>query len=273
MLIKNRFVIISKVSINIRKTVILCTLFSIILIAIPFGVASDSIFTATAEVEMVSGTLDTISYIVCSEHYDYGKNAANQLHFYFEILDCIYGEIYDGISIEDKIVLQNTINQNMSYYFKEELEGFADGLNSYIDRDVTSIYALYLVRKAGQFLSKNSCTTSCATEEATLGTSLYDTYLTQNLDIDYRARAYYLIYAWKPYIVRVTSNSNRYAFIGMPFISELRMINDKGLGFGGNALTLNESGFVINSTGDSTSIDWLEKISDNSFSFGINYII
>jgi hypothetical protein len=198
--------------------------------------SSETKYTINIEQTYANEESEEVYYIEASSHYNYGKQAANR--FPYQLAENISGTM----SSEEEEEIEN-IFDNLSEDFQDEIEGFAD------EFDITPVKALFLLRAYVSYLPINDgCTTTLSTKDATLSGD--KTYLTQNIDIhkDYviRARIFHRI----PWIVKITLPSfYKYAVFGLPLIYEIPIINEEGLGFGGNLIRLKESGEIDNGTG------------------------
>jgi len=170
--------------------------------------------------------------IVCDSDYEYGRETGKRLSQTFNALNDITAEC----SSQEEQEIQDELN-SLDTASLDELEGFADYLG------ITTIRAYYLI---GIFLNNipdMNCTTSVSTKEATINLlEEKDTYLTQNFDCKYtNGRLFWRICAKLPFITFFRyHDSYKYAFFGIPIFLEIPFINEKNLGFGGNALTLRE---------------------------------
>lgn len=135
--------------------------------------------------------------------------------------------------INSKIIQISKYNLK-NYYnnFFEELRGLSKATNIPIDTFI----------EIQIFLSKyfsEQCTTSASTYPATKNNQ---TFLTMNMDSDINSPMLYIIRLLftKKYHVSNNLIGYRYIFLGLPIIYEIPLINEKGLGFGGNGIVLTE---------------------------------
>jgi len=122
-----------------------------------------------------------------------------------------------------------SLNKYCPYFFFE-LKGLSDSLNISLEQII--LFQIDLSR-----IMKGECTTTLSTGSATR----YDeTFLTQNFDVFSTSPLLPVIrlFFTKEYNIHTDDFTYDYAFLGIPILYEIPLLNEKGLGFGGNALEL-----------------------------------
>lgn len=197
--------------------------------------------------------LESVNFINVSSSYEYGWKAGIQFRLHYKIT-CLLLELI----IKDKInhnYIESQINTIKQFYpsFLKELEGLSKSTGIKLER---LIAAQILFSE----LFGGACTVTASTGVATKNN---ETYLTQNYDtsFDYEStfrlklfkiflipivRSY--TWLWNRFIniVRAGPQYYKYTFLGLPIISEITLLNEKGLGYGGTAtgLTNNNSRYI-----------------------------
>jgi hypothetical protein len=211
-------------------------------------------------------------YIRANNHFLYGFKASFNpyLLFYlrFEYLFRWWDVINDiNKTTETRIDnnLKNWKNNSLYKPFYDELEGLWKGI---ITRPcfhkLTLIEFVYFLELTFDRTVKEEdmCTSSLTTGDATLNKN---TILQQNIDWirigknfedEFTKLNYRRIQSKLYYIVEIDGEYS-YAFWGLPIVQEFAFINEKGLGFGGNGMTLRELCDV--DEGEGISSYWLYR--------------
>jgi len=183
---------------------------------------------------------DYENYIEAASPYDYGLKVGRQFRFQYKLLDTIASLTKNDKVSEEDVENEMRLIEQYCPYFLEELKGLSASLNIRPDR------LIFIMKALSPFIS-NRCTTTLSTGPATKNN---ETFLTQNLDRalktgvgKYLHLVMFRLFNWKCRIVRINTMRYRYAFVGIPILKEYPLMNEKGLGFGGNgnSFTENES--------------------------------
>jgi len=181
---------------------------------------------------------DYENYIEAASPYDYGLKVGRQFRFQYKLLDRIAGFTKNDKISEEDVENEMRLMEQYSPYFLEELEGLSASL------DIRPGRLIFIMKSLLPFIS-NRCTTTLSTGPATKNN---ETFLTQNLDHvlktgvgKYLYLVMFRLYTWKCWVVRINTMSYRYAFVGIPILDEYPLLNEKGLGFGGNANSFTEN--------------------------------
>ncbi len=203
------------------------------------------------------GSEESIIYLDACSPYDYGLLVGKQFRAQYKLLDMSSRFLRNNNMNKEEI--QEQINNIEKYcpFFLEELKGLSSSLGLKIER-------LIFIIKSIAYLFTNSCTTTSSTGPATKNN---ETFLTQNLDqgVNHISNFLGLIFqrlsSYKIKIVKINTINYRYAFLGTPILLEYPLMNEKGLGFGGNGLGLtdNKSRYIDEGPGISTYM--LERLS------------
>jgi len=176
-------------------------------------------------------------YIKASSYYDYGKQVAMRFPY---ILVNALADSNGGMSTEEENEI-NSIIENMSDDFHDELEGFADKF------DISTTEAMYLIRTFVNCLPiTDECTTALATKEAT---KTDNTYLIQTIDTKSSVHLTRMLYSLLNINYIDEPDVYSYASLGIPYLRELPLINEKKLAWGGNGLMFRDYGALDNGTG------------------------
>jgi len=192
--------------------------------------------------------------IEANDHYNYSVEAVNKFPTLFKLLRA---KAFDG-KYDDSFP---SLNENLTAWmndstFKDfilELNGTRDALNLF-----STERALYMgrVKFSDPDLKKDKeCTATAATGTATHPKNR--TFLHQNIDTALSTNPLFNLYAKHVFISKIEGENN-YAFFQYPIFHEYFFVNEKGVGFGGNAVTLDTS-FNINTSENDTAmpIYWL----------------
>jgi len=188
---------------------------------------------------------ESFIYINSSNPYDYGLKVGKRFRLQYKLLD-----IWTGFTKKNKIYkkdIENQINTMKQYcpFFLEELKGLSASLNIELER------LLSIMISISHFFD-SKCTTTLSTKPATKNN---ETFLTMNMDSSQNFMVRLLrLYSMKCWIVKITTLKYRYVFLGIPILYEIPLLNENGLGFGGNGLSLteNESRYIDEGPGIST---------------------
>lgn len=193
---------------------------------------------------------NSIIYINASSPYDYGYKAGIRYKLQYKIIDFLL-EFIKYSSVNSQFI-KNRINSLKKSYpeFLKELEGLSDSTGIKLER-IIAIQDLF------QHFLGGACTVTASTGNATRNN---ETYLTENYDYSFERKGIFKIsllkilvipiirsytWGWNKFlnIARPGPQHYKYAFIGIPIISETPLLNEKGLGYGGTGthITNNES--------------------------------
>ncbi|MBW1820791.1 MAG: hypothetical protein JRI92_03355, partial [Deltaproteobacteria bacterium] len=117
--------------------------------------------------------------------------------------------------------------------FYDEIHGFAQSCG------ISDEQAIFILGLLDKYLPMGECTTSTSTGLATQYYGDRDTLLSQNLDGQGPIVALYRFFSHFPLISKIGSGY-KFAHIGIPLFSQFPIINEKGLGLGGNGISLNQ---------------------------------
>jgi len=200
-------------------------------------------------------------YIKASSYYDYGKQVALRFPY---ILVNAFAVNNGGMSSEEENEI-NSIIENMSDDFHDELEGFSDKF------DISTTEAMYLIRTFTNYLPiTGECTTALATKKATKEEG--NTYLIQTIDSKPSVKLTRMLYSLLNINYIVLPGFYRYASLGIPFVSEYPLINEKKLAWGGNGLSYRDYGDLDNGSGWPTFFLELLAIRECETVSEVNYI-
>lgn len=192
-------------------------------------------------------------YINASSPYDYGWKAGIKYRLQYKIIDFLL-EITKHNRTSSSFI-KSRIDSIKQFYpeFLKELEGLSDSTGIKLERIIAAQVLLQ------RFLG-GACTVTASTGNATKNN---ETYLTENYDYSFEKKGIFKIsllkiitipiirsYTWRwnkfLNIARPGPQHYKYAFIGIPVISETTLLNEKGLGYGGTGthITNNESRHV-----------------------------
>jgi hypothetical protein len=211
---------------------------AIIIVLIMFS----NTLAVTASIDLNNEHELSIACIEASSPYEYGLKAGRLLRSQYRLIDLLarFSKKSD-ITTKD---IKDQINHMENYYpfILEEFKGLSASLNIKLER------LLFLQ----EFLRHNfglSCTTTLSTGPAT---KYNETFLTQNADSGVRDLGDVLftiidrILSYKCWVIKINTLRYKYMCFGIPVLHETPLMNEKGLGFGGNLirLTKNESRYV-----------------------------
>ncbi len=188
-------------------------------------------------------------YIEASSWYEYGLKIGKRFRLQYMLLDLLTTFTKNKVDLKD---IENHINAMEKYspLVLEELKGLSASLNMRLERLLSLHKSIHSILDVG-------CTTTLSTGKATKNN---ETFLTMNGDTGIKGVDNWLgavllrMFALKCWIVRINTMKYKYAFIGIPILFEFPLLNEKGLGFGGNALSLtkNESRYIDEGPGISS---------------------
>ncbi len=235
-----------------KKILIICMVF--LLLGVNLLPLIDSRFIEPNMKTFFENKLDTsVIYINASSPYDYGWKAGIQYRLQYKLLDFFIELIKKGEINPTNI--ENQINTMKEYYpiFLKELEGLSASTGIKLERLIAAQIIFHP-------LLGRACTVTASTGFATKNN---ETYLTENYDTNFGNRKIFRFnllkifmipiirsYTWRwnqfVNIARPGPDQYKYAFIGIPVISEIALLNEKGLGYGGTGthLTNNESRYI-----------------------------
>lgn len=190
---------------------------------------------------------DEEEVIDASTPFDYGAKAGRQFKFLYKVLDRFTSFITKN---KFNVKEYNDVISSIEKYcpsFLEELRGLSSITHIKLER----LIALTQIIHSG---SERSCTTLLATGSATKND---ETFLIQDIDMNPRSISTILatirrpIETLRPMVANINSFRYRYAFLGLPVIEEYPLINEMGMGMGGNGLSLtkNESRVIDSGPG------------------------
>lgn len=172
-------------------------------------------------------------YLDASSSYDYGWKAGKLFRFQYRLFDVFTR--FSKRNMMSEIEIEHQIGEMEQYcpFFLEELRGLSASTNIPLER-------LLLIGNSVHLDIGEACTTTLSTGSATKNN---ETFLTQNLDghIENLNVLFWRILSYKWWIVKINTMRYSYAFFGIPILKELPVLNEMGLGFGGNSNRFNES--------------------------------
>jgi hypothetical protein len=196
-----------------------------------------------------SNNTPSVVYINSSSPYDYGWKSGIIHRVEYRFLDLIFELIKNGKRYD--VYIENHIFNIKQFYpsYYKELEGLSDSTGINIERLIATRILLYP-------LFGGNCTVTAATGPATKDNN---TFITENFDSNleesrifkYNFMKFFLIpiirsftWRWNRFvnIARFGPDQYKYAFIGLPVISETTLLNEKGLGYGGTGTHLTKNG-------------------------------
>ncbi len=223
---------------QIKKILLLLMILSII--SISFLPAIDGIIISdTSKLHLISNSDKSVVYIEASSPYDYGFRSGKLYNAKYKLLNLLFRDTNNDNSAEKDIRDKIISLEKYCPSFIEELKGLSDSTGIKLER----------LLKLQQFISsliKTQCSITASTFPATKNNQ---TFLTQNWDPEAPFLLMQLIYlslgTYFPHICHISSNY-KYVYLGIPVLSEIFLINEKGLGFGAiyTSLTENESRYI-----------------------------
>jgi len=171
--------------------------------------------------------------------YEYGLIIGRKYLLKFKLLN-LFAEFIDKSEYSADEAKKQIFNMEKHYpFFLEEIKGLSASLNIKLER------LLYLHEICSSYF-KGECTTTLSTGDATKNN---ETFLTHNNDMDRQSNTVggilhtllLRMFTYRFKIVKVNTMIYRYAFIGIPILYEYPIINEKGLGFGGNSIRITDN--------------------------------
>lgn len=161
-------------------------------------------------------------------------------------------KVTDGEITSDLIMLQEQYP-----FFYDELLGLSSSTH-------LSVHQLLAIQRFLQVSLGGACTTTLSTGPATKENQ---TYLTQNFDMggDFNHYPLVTIFTTKIFLRNLHFNKintlrYRYAYWGIPVLYEVYVLNEQGLGFGGNGLRLTTNMSRVIDSGSGMAIYELERL-------------
>jgi len=199
-----------------------------------------------------------IIYLNADSHYDYGLKVGNKFRLQYKLLDILVRVLKKNNFNTNDIKDQINVMDKYCPHLLDELKGLSDSLNIKLER-------LLFIQDSLQSIFYHECTATLATGKATKNN---ETFLTFNLDTGSKNIAgffipdpgtiMYRMFTWKCWIARINTVNYRYAFLGIPIIYEIPLLNEKGLGYCSPGTVFNESRY--NDEGPGISTMMLEKL-------------
>jgi hypothetical protein len=264
---------------NLRWKILISSiaLLMFVLVLIPSVASVDSKYKFTASIKSNEFDPDDIEIVTikASSHYMYGRKAVEKYGDVFVILTFLSSlDKYDDYKdyCEDNIYAWENDAENRYDDFLDEFKGIRDAIKELFKdaseaiKDLFKINELNLERVLymGILLADLSiifdiCTTTGATDDAT--DSGDATFIHQNIDNNLSLVGdLFWLYLSKTINVAKIDGEYNYAFWGFPVIGEWPFLNEKDVGFVGNALRLSETRNV-NTSDELTDMPsiWLQK--------------
>jgi len=229
------------------KLKLMVLLLTISLLGVQFALASHSI-KQKSMVYLNKKTKQFFSYIYAKDHYDYGHKAGKKFFFFYKFLG-FFARLIQEPPADD--YAEKTL-ENLSIYSPwliEELQGLSNSTGIGI-KNLLNIFNL--------FTKSNQCTVILVTGNATKNN---ETFLAQNLDMRRdNVKNVFLTHVYSRFLTNIfviadiETENYSYVFCGLPIFYELPLMNQAGLGFGGNGLSLtkNITRYVDEKSGVST---------------------
>lgn len=194
---------------------------------------------------LVFGNMDMDASVFHDSGMQNGKEHYFLYHF-LEIILAIYNKDDHSFLIEKQLDL---IESNYPIFF-EELKGLSQTTGISIER----LIRMSLVISS---ILGDQCTVTISTTPATRDNK---TFLTQNFDSPTTSLIKHIIRIFFTRTYHINKNYYNYIFLGIPVLYEIPLINEKGLGFGGNGITLTEDPGRIIDEGEGIPIYFLERL-------------
>lgn len=231
-----------------KEIIVIYTVFLLFGMALMPAIISEIPKTENVKTFLEEKSEELIVYINASSPYDYGREVGKQFFLEYKMIDILTR--FFKRDKNDKEYINNL--SRFSPFFLEELKGLSASTDINLERLISlhvSICSIF----------RGECTTTLSTGKSTKNN---ETFLTQNLDSgSVGTTIFWRIVSYKSWIVKVATMKYKYAFWGIPIVYEIPFLNEKGLGFGGNAIALteNESRYIDEGMGKSTYT--LERLS------------
>jgi len=218
-----------------NKKILTILITVILLILTNFSIVhSELTNTKISQAEQIIG-LDFYNEKQNKLYFEYGRKTGIENYGLYQL---IVKFALNKIEKNNKLYYINEIN-NIKYtlkkyspFYLEEIRGLSQGLNIDIDKLVK--VQIYLAS-----LLKNECTTTLSTGSATLHN---ETFLTQNYDTKYYdfINPIIRLFFTRIYHKNAIADGYDYIYLGIPILYEIPLMNEKGLGFGGNGIALSD---------------------------------
>jgi hypothetical protein len=198
-----------------------------------------------------------VIYIDVSSPYEYGYEAGKRFRSQYELIIDLFARSAKNTTPNKKNV-ENQINDMKQFcpLLLEELSGLSVSLGIGLDK-------LLLLQKFTRSLALGECTTTLSTGKATKNN---EKFLTQDFDIPKDSVKNRLLFfithiiTLKCWVAKINTMKYKYAFWGIPIICEIPFLNEKGLGFGGNAMIITENKSRYIDEGPGMSAYMLERL-------------
>ena len=226
---------------NLRKIFTLLLVFILLNIIqsprVESGVISEKINDKIDDFVNDLFSITKVNYIEAENSYEYGLEVGKYFRPHFKIIKFI-SIFYDNskfvdVDVEEEIEI---IKEECPNFYQEML-GFSEGAKL----SIAELFTLqnFIVNYLANLWAE--CTTTISTGNAT---NKDQTFLTQNIDQNTGDGhlGYFLLrfFTIRPWVVNVKSMNYQYIFLGIPIIYEFPLLNEAGLGWGGNGLILTE---------------------------------
>ena len=199
------------------------------------------------------------NYIEADNSYEYGLKAGKMFYPHFRLFKILQKFSYEEKTKSTKeCAAELSKIQEQTPEFYEQLRGFSDGVKINIDE----LFKIFGYIWGNLIKIENHCTTTLSTGKATADN---ETFLTQNIDTGIEGFASTLFYfiirsmTLKPWICNLKSTNYQYIFFGIPIIYEFFWLNEAGLAWGANGLTLTNDENITIDEGDGVATYILER--------------
>lgn len=192
--------------------------------------------------------------------FDYGFKTGKKYNQQFKLVNILSNFLIKNKISNSKIKDHIDFLKENYPFFLDELKGLSKSLNTNLGRIVG------LQINLNKFLStefQHQCTATISTGKATNNNM---TYLTQNIDNGLNSFSKIITVVLlrfiilNPSIVRMNTLRYKYVYLGIPILWEFPLMNEMGLGFGGNGIPLTENKSRIIDEGSGISTAMLERL-------------
>ncbi len=241
--------------INDKIKIIFVASLMLVIVFFP-SVNSTKILTNQNNNSQNSISKSSILYINSISSYDYGFKVGKQFYWQYKLLELFSRISKNNIDLNKVKSQINKLEQN-NLFFLQELKGLSTSLHISVDR-------LLFIMELLHSVIKGECTTTLSTGQATKNN---ETFLTQNIDYRYENNNWQFKLFIARFInrnikiVKINTMMYKYAYRGLPILLEFPLLNEKGLGFGGNGLKLTENTSREVDEGPGISTYMLERLS------------
>jgi hypothetical protein len=177
--------------------------------------------------------------------YEYGYAAGKQLHPLYKLMYKLLGCFPKSNIVLDKDGKNQLINiEENSPTLYEELQGLSDSTKIKLN------HLLSMQQRICNFYG-GECTVTASTGKATLNNNAF---ITQNWDVNILNPVFHItrhIFTRNLRICNIEKHY-KYAYLGIPILYEIPLLNEKGLGFGGNGTLVTKEKLRHIDTGDGT---------------------